>query len=107
MSLQAKNFRVVAMGHDPLVVLITEDVRPAIDPEVRADQGLDIPPRTWLVSQGVHDDPDEWGADKIIERIGRCRRDSTELFGEAQRAAIVALSEATNIQRPHRSQKVL
>src|SRR5882724_8344631 len=105
-SLQPENARVVAIEEHSLVVLIEDDVRRPSRRDARANQRLEVPSRTRLVSQNVQRKADESVADRHMVTIGCLGGDGAELLGEAEGIAIVARAEAMAVESVYRSQPV-
>src|ERR1700736_6982465 len=92
------------MRQQPLVEMKPDDVRPPVD--IVTQHALDVPPRTFLVTQGQQRQADQTVADWPVGGIGRFRRIGAKFFGYRQRRPIAAARNAVDEQAPKSSQAV-
>jgi hypothetical protein len=93
------------MRQQPLVVMKPDDVRPPGD--IVTQHALDVPPRTFQVTQGQQRQADQTVADWPVGGIGGFRRIGAKFFGYRQRRPIAAARHAVDEQAPKRSQAVI
>src|SRR6267142_1812529 len=105
-SLQPENARVVAIEEHSLVELIEDDMRRPSRHDARANQRLEVPSRSRLVSQNVQCVTDESTPERHIGTIDRLGCDGAELLAETEGDSILACKHAVGIESVYRSQPV-